>query len=99
MRKSSLEPSKRLGLLDEIDRTRFIARRVPQWGEQAAGLLWKRQQDLRLVAVVVSVTLIIAVLSASGLVIGITIASGGVVSLLLALRIHSLRKRTQDVGR
>jgi len=90
------QSSKRPGLLDEVDRARFIARRAPEWGEQAAELLWKRQQDLRLLAVAVSLTFIIAVLTAWVLA-AIAIVLGGIVSLLLAMRVHRLRKMAVDL--
>jgi hypothetical protein len=86
---------KRPGLLDELDRGRWVARRTPEWGEQAAGLLWRRLQDLRLLAVVVSLTFIVAVLSTSHMVFGFILAIGGVVSVFLLLRVRKLHKMAE----
>jgi hypothetical protein len=82
---------KRPGLLDDLDRGRWVARRTPEWGEQAAGLLWRRHQDLRLLAIVTSLTFIVAVLNTTNhMVFGLTLAVGGVVSVILLLRVRKL---------
>ena len=90
---------KRAGLLDEIDRTRFVTRRTPEWGEQAAALLWKRQQDLRMLIVVVSLTFIVAILTNSGVAMAAAIACGSAISLLLAVRVHTLQKKALRLRR
>lgn len=55
--------SPRPTLIDELDKGRFVAGQAPKWGDKAAALMWKRQQDRRLLAVLVSLVFLVAVLS------------------------------------
>lgn len=50
----------RPGLLDELDKRRFVARQNPKWGKSATEYMWKRNQNRRLFAVVAGGTLIVA---------------------------------------
>jgi disulfide bond formation protein DsbB len=50
-------------LIDELDKSHFVAGQAAKWGDKAAALMWKRQQDRRLLAVLVSLVFLVAVLS------------------------------------
>jgi hypothetical protein len=50
-------------LIDELDKSRFVAARAPKWGSEAASYMWKRQQDRRLLAVLASLVFLLAVLA------------------------------------
>jgi hypothetical protein len=51
----------RPSILDEIDKRRFVSRTASKWGDGAGELMWKRNQDRRLSAVLVALTYLVAV--------------------------------------
>ena len=50
----------RPGLLDELDKRRFVRGRIRNRGKSATEYMWKRNQNRRLFAVVAGGTLIVA---------------------------------------
>lgn len=57
--------------------------------------MWRRHQDLRLLAVVVSLTFIVAVLTTNHMIFGLTLAFGGLLSVILLLRVRKLHKMAE----
>jgi len=54
---------KAAGIFDSMDQGRFVALVAPKWGEDAASLLWKRNQIRVLVAITMSLLLITVMLA------------------------------------
>jgi hypothetical protein len=93
MGKPSVQGSRRPTLLDQIDFRRFIAARASKWGDEAAKLMWKREQDGRFVIVLVCIAILVASTSHPESLILIVVVGCLAIGLLLTVRILSLTRK------